>query len=105
MFDDVRRLYKKYEGHSRIGVALAPGIIWDNTDDGYREMRKMADEMHIPLTMHVLESEDDDKYCREVREEGPYPIWNAWDLSDLILLRCTVSAWKRRTLTSSNSMM
>ncbi|MCD7995098.1 MAG: amidohydrolase [Clostridia bacterium] len=67
MFDDVRRLYRKYQGHSRMSVALAPGIIWDNTDDGYREMRKMANEMHIPLTMHVLESEDDDKYCTQVR--------------------------------------
>lgn len=63
MFDDTHRLYKKYENHSRISVALAPGIIWDNSDDGYREMRKMANEMKIPLTMHVLESKDDDEYC------------------------------------------
>lgn len=73
MFDDVRRIYKKYKDHSRMSVALAPGIIWDNTDDGYREMRKMANEMHIPLTMHVLESPDDDKYCTEVRGNRTIP--------------------------------
>lgn len=67
MFDDIRRLHKAYKDHSRLGVAIAPGIIWDNTDDGYREMRKIANELHIPLTMHTLESEDDDKYCVEVR--------------------------------------
>lgn len=73
MFDDTRRLYKKYKNHSRISVALAPGIIWDNTDDGYREMRKMANEMKIPLTMHTLETHDDDKYCLEARGARTIP--------------------------------
>lgn len=73
MFDDTRRLYKKYKDHSRLSVALAPGIIWDNTDDGYKEMRKMAGEMKIPLTMHTLESRDDDKYCLETRGARTIP--------------------------------
>lgn len=66
-FDDVRRLEKKYRDHSRISLALAPGIIWDNTEEGYKEMRNIANELNIPITMHLLETEDDDKYCLEDR--------------------------------------
>lgn len=73
MFDDTIRLYKKYKNNSRMSVALAPGIIWDNSDDGYREMRKMANEMHIPLTMHVLESKEDDLYCKKERGSRTIP--------------------------------
>ena len=88
-----------------MSVAWRRALSGTNTDDGYREMRKMADEMHIPLTMHVLESEDDDKYCREVRGGRTIPHLERLGFIGPDLSRCTVSAWKRRTLTSSNSMM
>lgn len=66
MLGDVRCLYKEYEGRSRVGVALAPDIIRGNTGGDYQETRKTADEVHIPLTAHVLESRGGGKYCREV---------------------------------------
>lgn len=72
-FDDVRRLEKQYRNHSRIGVAMAPGIIWDHTDDGFREMRRTADELHIPITLHLVETPDDDEFSMKVHRERTIP--------------------------------
>ena len=71
--DETIRLTKKYEGHSRISTALAPGIIWDHTDDGFREMRKIADEFHIPITLHIVETPDDDAFSNEHYGEDAIP--------------------------------
>ncbi len=89
-FDDVRRLNKKYKNHSRIGMALAPGIIWDNTEDGYKEIRKIADELNIPITMHLLETEDDDKYCLDDRGMKTVPYLEKMGIlgPDFIAVHC-----------------
>lgn len=72
-FDEVRRLEKKYRGHDRISVCMAPGIIWDHTDEGFREMRRTADELHMPITMHLVETPDDDAFSREKYGEDTIP--------------------------------
>lgn len=61
-FEDVDRLMGKLKGHERITLALAPGIIWDMSEEGYRKVRAYADKYGILITMHVDESPDDDKY-------------------------------------------
>lgn len=71
--DEVRRLEKQCRGKARLGVCIAPGIIWDQTDDGFREMRKMADELHIPITMHLVETADDDAFTLEQYGERTIP--------------------------------
>ena len=71
--DEVRRIEKQLRGSSRLSVCIAPGIIWDQTDDGFREMRKMADELHIPITMHLQETEDDDAFSLEHYQERTIP--------------------------------
>ncbi|QRN84959.1 amidohydrolase [Clostridia bacterium] len=65
-FDDVERLQKKYANHNTISLALAPGIIWDLSEEGYRQCRTVADKYKIPITMHVLETEDDNKFAQDV---------------------------------------
>lgn len=72
-FDNVRRLEKKYRGHSRIGVCMAPGIIWDHTNDGFREMRRTANELHMPITMHLVETPDDDAFSQQMYQEDTIP--------------------------------
>lgn len=66
-FADVERLVAKYKGHSRLSLALAPGIIWDLSEEGYLQTRDLADKHGILITMHTVETEDDDKYCVEAR--------------------------------------
>lgn len=72
-FDDVRRLEKKYRDHDRIDVCMAPGIIWDHTKDGFLEMRRTANELHMPITMHLVETPDDDKFSQENYGEDTIP--------------------------------
>jgi 5-methylthioadenosine/S-adenosylhomocysteine deaminase len=64
-FADVERLAAKYQGHPRISIALAPAIIWDLTEKGYLKTRELADKYGILITMHTVETEDDDQYSLE----------------------------------------
>lgn len=59
---DVERLAQEYKDHPRISIAIAPGIIWDISDNGFRKIREIADKYKIPITMHLVETEDDDEY-------------------------------------------
>jgi len=71
--DNVRVLEKKYRNNSRISIAMAPGIIWDQTDDGFREMRRIADDLKIPITIHIDETPDDNKFSMETYGENAIP--------------------------------
>jgi 5-methylthioadenosine/S-adenosylhomocysteine deaminase len=62
-FREVETLCLKYHGHPLIGMSLAPGIIWDHDSGGYRRTREFADHFKIPITMHLVETADDDAYA------------------------------------------
>jgi 5-methylthioadenosine/S-adenosylhomocysteine deaminase len=64
-FADIDRLMKKLHNNERVTLALAPGIIWDMDEEGYRKLRQYADKYGLQITMHLDESEDDDKYSYE----------------------------------------
>jgi 5-methylthioadenosine/S-adenosylhomocysteine deaminase len=63
-FEDVDRLMGALEGHERITLALAPGIVWDMGEEGYRRVRQYADRYGLRITMHVDETEEDDQYTK-----------------------------------------
>ncbi|MDR2258986.1 MAG: amidohydrolase [Treponema sp.] len=64
-FASVEDLADRYRSHPRISVAMAPGIIWDVSEEGYRRLRKIADKKGLIITMHVNETLDDDAYSRQ----------------------------------------
>jgi 5-methylthioadenosine/S-adenosylhomocysteine deaminase len=64
-YKDVERLVNKLQGHERITLALAPGIIWDMSEEGYRKIRQYADKYGLRITMHLDETEEDDEYSRK----------------------------------------
>jgi 5-methylthioadenosine/S-adenosylhomocysteine deaminase len=64
-FQEIDRLIKELKGHERITLALAPGIIWDMSEQGYRKVRKYADRYGMRITMHVDESPMDDEYSQK----------------------------------------
>lgn len=64
-FQGIRKLKQYCDDKDRLSVALAPGIIWDMTKEGYLEIRRTADDLDVPITMHVVETKDDDDYCLE----------------------------------------
>lgn len=71
--EDAQRFAKRCEGHSRLSAAIAPGIIWDVSDDGFREVRRLADRLHLLITMHTLETPDDNAYCQDAFGENLLP--------------------------------
>ncbi|MDR3573047.1 MAG: amidohydrolase [Anaerolineaceae bacterium] len=62
-FADVDRLAQQLKGHQRITLAIAPGIIWDLTEAGFRKVRQYADKYGIRITMHIDETTGDDEYA------------------------------------------
>jgi 5-methylthioadenosine/S-adenosylhomocysteine deaminase len=64
-FADVERLADKYRSHPRISIAMAPGIIWDLSEQGFHRMRRLANEKGLPIPMHVNQTIDDDRYSQE----------------------------------------
>ena len=64
-FDEAVRLHRAYKDHSRISVAMAPGIIFELSKDGFYEARRIADETGMLITMHTLETSDDDAFSLE----------------------------------------
>ncbi|MDD6436001.1 MAG: amidohydrolase [Clostridiales bacterium] len=66
-FDNLLKLHNELKDNDRVDVCMAPGIIFDITDDCFREMRKVADETGMLITMHLNETIDDDEYCIQVK--------------------------------------
>ncbi len=64
-FNDVKRLHKKYMNIPTIDIALAPGIIWVMSEDGFRKCAKLANELDTFNTIHTLETEEDNAYSLE----------------------------------------
>jgi 5-methylthioadenosine/S-adenosylhomocysteine deaminase len=64
-FKDIERLVKELQGHETITLALAPGIIWDMGEEGYRKIRQYADKYGLRITMHLDETEEDDAFSKE----------------------------------------
>jgi len=62
-FADVDRLVNELKGHERITLALAPAIIWDMGEEGYRNYGNMP-IIQLRITMHLDETCDDDEYPR-----------------------------------------
>ncbi len=62
-FADIDRLAHELKGHQRITLAIAPGIIWDLTEDGFKKVRRYADKYGLRITMHLDETVGDDEYA------------------------------------------
>jgi 5-methylthioadenosine/S-adenosylhomocysteine deaminase len=54
---------KELQGHERITLAIAPGIIWDLNIEGLRKVRQYADKYGLRITMHLDETTGDDNYA------------------------------------------
>jgi len=54
-----------YAQHPRISFMLAPSVIWGMTDHGLKEIATYARENNLIVTMHILETIDDDQHSLE----------------------------------------
>lgn len=64
-FADVDRLMNDLKDNDLISLALAPGIIWDLSTEGFKKCAEYSQKYKLPVTMHTLESGDDDKFSLE----------------------------------------
>lgn len=65
-FADTRKLYELYKNHSRISIAMAPGIVWAmENEESFTKMHELCEELDIVLTMHINETKDDDNFSLE----------------------------------------
>jgi 5-methylthioadenosine/S-adenosylhomocysteine deaminase len=64
-FRELEMLCLKYRDHPLIRMSLAPGIIWDHDKPGYVRTREFANHFKIPISMHLDETEEDNRYAME----------------------------------------
>ena len=62
---DLERLMTTYRNHPRISFMLAPNVIWAMTRDGLAELARYAESRQLTVSMHLLETKDDDEYSQE----------------------------------------
>lgn len=62
---EVDRSREMYKNHPRISFALAPSVIWGMTAEGLREIADYSKVNNIFVTMHILETVDDDQHSLE----------------------------------------
>jgi 5-methylthioadenosine/S-adenosylhomocysteine deaminase len=62
---DMERMKSDYHDHPRISFMLAPSVIWGMTCEGLAEAARYTKSQNMVLTMHLLETADDDRFSLE----------------------------------------
>jgi 5-methylthioadenosine/S-adenosylhomocysteine deaminase len=62
---DIERMKSDYRNHPRLGFMIAPTVIWGMTRDGLADVARYARSQNMVLTMHLLETADDDRFSQE----------------------------------------
>jgi 5-methylthioadenosine/S-adenosylhomocysteine deaminase len=62
-FLHLRDLCGELSGNPLLSPAIAVPIIWTHGREGYARIREAAEELGLPVTMHVGETADDDAYA------------------------------------------
>lgn len=62
VFKDCRRLVREYE---ETPILIAPNMIWTVTEEALREIRPVADELGIGISMHISETTFERQFSQE----------------------------------------
>jgi 5-methylthioadenosine/S-adenosylhomocysteine deaminase len=84
--DRVRGLAERFTGHSRLRVAVMPHSVYTTDDAILRSCLRLADELGLPLHLHVAETAREAEDCRRAHGKGPVAYCR-----DLGLLRPTTT--------------
>ena len=64
--EDVVEITKKARDQVRtMGVALAPGIVWALSEDGFRRCVEVARDLDTFITIHTIETLEDNQYSQD----------------------------------------
>ncbi|AMP21203.1 hypothetical protein AZF37_08585 [endosymbiont 'TC1' of Trimyema compressum] len=61
-FNAIDELATLTKNTPRVTLAIAPGIIWDLSEEGLLKCREYANRYSIPITLHLVESPEDNAY-------------------------------------------
>lgn len=64
-FAEVERSKAMYANHPTISFMLAPSVVWGMTFEGLKEISRYAKQNQMMVTMHILETVDDDQHTLE----------------------------------------
>lgn len=64
-FDQLIELQNLYRNHDRIEIGSGPAIIWDMSKSGYEHLSYLSQSSGLRVSMHCLETEDDDLFSKE----------------------------------------
>lgn len=62
-FRELEGLCTSYRHHSLIDIAMGPSMIWDHQKSGFLRTREFANAFRIPISMHLAETEEDDRFA------------------------------------------
>ncbi|MDR1946071.1 MAG: amidohydrolase [Desulfovibrio sp.] len=85
-FDKVRGQAERFRGHSRLRVAVMPHTVYTTGEKILRSCLDLADELGLPLHLHVAETAGEAEDCRKAHGKGPVAYCR-----DLGLLRPTTT--------------
>ncbi|MEI7884871.1 MAG: amidohydrolase [Clostridia bacterium] len=89
-FASARELHERYKDHPRLAIAMAPGIIYDFSKDAFIKMRELADETGMRITMHTVETKDDNIYALEKYGMREFPFFESIGVlgGDFLAVHC-----------------
>ncbi len=78
--DITRELARRYAGHSRIGLSVTPHAVYTTTPEILGNCRALAEELHLPLHIHLAETATETAQCLEQHGQRPIPYCHALGL-------------------------
>lgn len=71
--DMIRRQAEHHAHDTRIGVMVCPHAVYTTTPELLRQCRALADELHLPLHIHLAESSAETEQCLQLWGKRPIP--------------------------------
>ena len=71
--DLTRELATRWKGHPRIRIAVMPHTVYTTTPEILRDCMALAEELDLPLHMHLAESAAESARCLEMHGKRPIP--------------------------------
>ncbi|MBQ9405289.1 MAG: amidohydrolase [Desulfovibrio sp.] len=78
-----RELAAQYQGHERLRVAVMPHSVYTTTPEILAACRDLAQELNLPLHMHLSETQEETRLCQEAHGRRPVDYCHNLGLLDL----------------------
>jgi len=82
-------LHDRYRDQALIRTAFAPHAPYSVSDGPFERIRTLANELDVPVHIHLHETHDEVVQSLPTTASGPWPAWSAWVCWDRIWWRCT----------------